>query len=994
MARKFNIGRQSEHVLNKEMYDMFMSMKYLNSGNTAPTKDEQSDIPNGALWLENYFNKAILNAYNENSRTWNPVFQGHYHPADVFTKPANPVNGQLWIDHSNGDLLHYYDSNTSSWIAVSALNVDKDNSNIGAYNNFIVINPFSPSLGNSYLVPNEEDGRLYDGKKYIHPSDSSYTKVSSVSLDYISKHPEEETWIHVNHKNLSQIEKRLIKVVTDLSDEYAYTVELFDHNTEFYGMDITTGIGKLLLPNYEEPDNGDYIKTDYGIKLLNTDYEYIYAITYGFGTYNKRAGQLVRNSGEIGTQDTVYVGPCTEHAFVFLDGLYLEQDKYTHNRQTNSIIVTGDDITQLMDMTAITFPDYSKQTDNVTPLEFTINQTNGAARVYTTDPEDTQNYSQKSVSYSLDKTDAVIGPLTNAKDFKKPMAFVGGVHADVTAEPKDVIIEGDLAIVKNIGPMESGDTFKVMIVEGDGVYVGNGTVDKDKVIRHADITVNNEYMLYIDGVLVSPRDVDIAEGEIRVVGMMPEQNWTLLKANESNNTAVIFDSPVSHYSIKIEDSNEATVYNNCDSAVLFCGEGALVDRDSVIRHSLPKTGINGQIVVIDNYDLADGKITQPTRNGDTYVYAMYFQWSRKLNKWIDITNQLNLEEIDNVIDGYITSKGSISIINQNVINMPYTYYAYTFINTVDEPLEFGYRNTQEGVYDYKVNIRHDYIPGTGSLITYLNGLRVYPTEQDRGVFTLDNIESIPTTTWDEKDVSDEFGDKDNALDNGLLTYLIEKPEQNESVSYQRTTLTPANRVQGHINTYETTLPLLPGYVTAYVNGVRLPREEFSIVNENTIVFYRDIIGGQAINKIDDPSTWNIHTINTSTGMKEIPCETFDVIELEVRQDFLIKEVTLPVRYAGQTVFNTEDDGLPKSILSSKDFVKIFINGVFYGDEFDISEDGGYISLTNSHALTHLGVDPIDTYFRENPLAHDEYQRKHGKAYVAQRPQDYITFEWR
>ena len=992
MARKFNIGRQSEHVLNKEMYDMFMSMKYLNSGNTAPTKDEQSDIPNGALWLENYFNKAILNNYNSNSGMWEPIFKGYYHPADVFTKPSSPVNGQLWIDHSNGDLLHYYDSNTSSWIAVSAISADSNNSNIGAYNNFIVINPFTPSLGNSYLVPNEIDGRLYDGKKYIHPSDSNYKKLSSATLEYTSKYSDNESWIHVNHKNLSKVDKRLIKVVTDLSDEYAYTVELFDNNTEFFGIDKTTGIGTLLLPDYENPDNGDYIKTDYGIKLLTTKYEYIYAITYGFGTYNKRAGQIVRNSGTIGSQDTIYIGPSTEHAFVFLDGLYLEQDKYTHNTDTGSIIITGDDITQIMDMTAVTFPDYSKQTDNTTPLEFTIKQTNGAARVYSTDSSDTKSFDQKNIRYTLDTNDAVVGPLTNAKSFKKPIAFVGGVHADITAEPKDVIIENDLAIIKNIGPIENGDIFKVMIVEGDGVYIGSGTVSKDKSIKHKDIAVNNEYMLYVDGILVSPRDIDVADGEIRVAGLYSGQYWTLLKINESNNTAILFDSAVSHFSIKIEDSNEATVYNNCDCAILFCGEGALVDRDSVIKYSLPKTGINGQIVAIDNYDIVDGHVSQLTRDVPTSI--MFFQWSRKYNKWIDITSSVNHNDVTKIMNGYTANKGSISIINTGISNTSYTYYAYSFINTVDEPLLIGHRDTTEGTYDYKVNLRHDYTPNTGSLIAYLNGIRVYPTEQEKGVFTLNNIESIPTTTWDGEDVSSKFKDKDNALDNGLLTYLIEKPETNETVSYQRVTLTPANRVQGHVNTYETTISLLPGYVTAYVNGVRLPREEFSIVNENTIAFYRDIIGGQSINKIDDPSTWNLHLVQTSTGFETIECESYDVIELEVREDFLIKEITLPVRYAGQTVFNTEDDGIPNSLLSSKDFVKIFINGIFYGDEVTISEDSGYVSLTNSHVLTHLGVDPIDTYFRENPEAHDEYQRKYNRTYVAQRPQDYITFEWR
>lgn len=995
MSRKFNIGRQSEHILNKEMYDMFMSMKYLNSGNTAPTKDEQSDIPNGALWLEKYFNKSLLNTYNEASNTWDPVFKGHYHPADVFTKPANPVNGQLWIDHSNGDLLHYYDINTNSWIAVSALTLEKDDSNIGAYNDFIIINPLVASLENSYLVPNEVSGKLYDGKNYIHPSDSNYTKVSSVVVDYISKYPQEESWIHINQKRLSNIEKRLFKVNTNPLDQDAYMVEMSNtQNTEFYGIDKTTGIGKLLLSDYSDYDNSDYTYTENGIKLLNTNYEYIYAISYSFIAYNTRAGQITRNSGQIGTQDTVYVGPCTEHAFVFLEGLYLEQDKYTHDKNSNSVTITGDNITQLMDMTVVTFPDFSKQSDNETPLEFTINQTNGTLRVYSMDSNNAKTFSRDSVSYALESTDAVVGPLTNAKDFKKPMAFVCGVHSDIMAEPKDVIIENDLAIIKNIGPMEDLDKFKVMIVEADGVYVGCGTVDKDKTIRHNDITVNDEYMLYVEGILVSPRDLDISEGEIRVLGLQPNQNWTLLKINESNNTSIVFDSPISHYSIKIEDNNEATVYNNCDSVVLYAGSGILVDRDSIVKDALPLKGKNGEIIVKN--------ITNENELlSENYSSKRYCQWSSELAKWIDITDTKIIQEIDIIKDGYISNKGSISILNKNTINMPYTYYAYTFINSIDEPLLFGTRETKEGSLDYKVNLKHDFIPNTGSLIAYLNGLRIYPKENKNGVFTLNEIDSISTTTWDDKNVLDIFKNKDNALDDAVLSYIIERPENDETISYEKVTLTPADRVYGHINTYKSEMPLTPGYVTAFVNGIRLPREEFSILNENTIIFYRDIIGGQAINVIDNPSTWNKHAIHSASEIKEIECISHDVITLEIRKDYTIKEITLPVRYAGQTRFSVDDDGLPRSILSSKDFVKVYINGIFYGKNINIYEKDGYIDLKDESIkypdedpIINLGVDPIDKFFKENPSEHEKYKEKYKKDYIAKRPKDYITIEWR
>ncbi|MGL4877382.1 hypothetical protein [Paraclostridium dentum] len=49
MARKFNMGRQSEHALNQELHDLLMSLKYVNNGVDQPTQDYQTSIPFGSL---------------------------------------------------------------------------------------------------------------------------------------------------------------------------------------------------------------------------------------------------------------------------------------------------------------------------------------------------------------------------------------------------------------------------------------------------------------------------------------------------------------------------------------------------------------------------------------------------------------------------------------------------------------------------------------------------------------------------------------------------------------------------------------------------------------------------------------------------------------------------------------------------------------------------------------------------------------------------------
>ena len=73
MARKFNMGRQSEIALNKDMHDLLMSLKYINNGVKQPEQDLQTPIPVGSIWNDMNRGQNIIKV-NTANKGWEPAF--------------------------------------------------------------------------------------------------------------------------------------------------------------------------------------------------------------------------------------------------------------------------------------------------------------------------------------------------------------------------------------------------------------------------------------------------------------------------------------------------------------------------------------------------------------------------------------------------------------------------------------------------------------------------------------------------------------------------------------------------------------------------------------------------------------------------------------------------------------------------------------------------------------------------------------------------------
>lgn len=932
MTRKFNIGRQSDIALNKEMHDLLMSLRYINNGADEPVQDLQTPIPTGSIWNDINRGKNILKV-NTTYNGWEPMFTGYYHPVDLFTKPLNPMHGQLWIDGSKDNTLHFYDENTNAWIAVRAAQTNSNQILVDMHTNFMHMFPLkdmdsiSEVNTQSFLVPHEGYGKLTDNGLFIHPSSDKYEVISDVGVKFKST-SDMASWVHANPHKMFTMEKKLVKV------ESNYIHGLFDNNTEFFYLD--TDGWKHMLPYDYTTSRGDFKPFDKGIELVSDRAkasEFIMMYAYSFYD-TARPGKLIRKDFNVGSKAEIHVGLSTKHPMVFVDGLYLEQHKYDYDKVTGNITI-HDDIINPMDIMALVF-------ENNETVDFEINQTIG------------------------DTKDALVGTLK--KEYTTPMVFVSGVMGAQFFNPEQVEYNkaNKTVTIKNWGPHQPNDISYAMVVEADDSYVCHGHFDDTKTIYNDNILGDYEdYMVWADGVLVSSKHLDIMPGAIKINNAIAGVEYLLLKINDASKTALLFDGKAMNYTIAIQNE-DGSLYNECHNACVFVDGKALMMKDTVEKENLPVKGAQGQIVKVRNSETSN----------DVYTYYIY---NDSIAKW-ETLSQTEIDKVEDLIKADYSS-GSIMVDAPRGAVLG-TYYAYTYANGVEEPLLKGKRALLEDKTEYAVNVQHKFNNGQGALTVFTNKLYNHDATEEpsnTGKFIVPELEATNTMF------------KPYA---GELLYYVERPEKTESASCIKEVLTAANRNTQYQNGYTTSISLMPGVVSVYLNGVRLERNDFTIIDDHTIMLHINAVGGQRNYDPNNQDTWNKYLFYNSNGEHEISSLRDDIIVIEVRQDFNIKTQTVPVRYPGQRIFFVEDDGIPKSLILTQDLIKIFINGVIYDGEYIINKENGSITLLDSELESMLNVDPIARFFETHPVEYDEYIQEHGKPYTAKKQTDKITFEWR
>ena len=815
MARKFNIGRQGEQLLNPEWHNLFMSLKYLNYEYKNYPDDKiqperQTDIPSNALRLHKDKGRDVLKTFYPSSGSngeWKPLFENFYHPANSVKPDGDTfVDYRICIDPLTGT-IQYWDPDQQSWLVAQAYNYTGGNLNTFNGQNFQQIsnlNKITP--GDFYPVPYVRYGKLFSKQQPEYTLDNTIPEVRGRFVSIIDYNPQtsekedqnyetvndcaivikdeshdELSWVHVNASKVSSINKRLIEVPDD-----GY-INITSTQTEFYGFKSdakdTTGaskLGTLLLKGEKEEDllNGyDFVNAMGGIQLSdeickNKKYDFIYSITYIFDNSPTTEGYVTMGTGAVGKENSVYIGNRIEAPIaLFLDGLSLEETTaalaelkeeekviYIHDPNEGTITFTDEEDAEIinnMQMAVLAFPNRT--------AEFDI------------------GYNYPNTTIDIENKTATV-KVSGIKDYKNIMVFCSGLGLQSTKTYRDVTVNDDETItIHNFElpytPDENDgieEPIKGFVADIGSSFVADGKLFDGRTKDYGkQISADKDYVIFVDGLLLTPTNGDmlIEDGYIELANtedlVDKPVDYLILEIDNDDDEkmGLAFDETVSYSNIRIDDDGDKAVYNDCNDAVVYIQNGIIID----------KTAIEKPLNSIEGYYKKNQIIKIP--QDDNGFEFKYYKYDFTQDEPEEITDKDKIELIEYMI-GYYSTKGSIHIVGNNRmwVGAAVSYYAYSFANMIDEPMSYGKKDN----YPIHVKVFEDeeynnppYLGkasrfnawniNCGSLSVYINGLIVESQEldQDATEEQLDgmarNFEVLDRPTIDLPTIKEYYG---------------------------------------------------------------------------------------------------------------------------------------------------------------------------------------------------------------------------------------------
>ena len=272
MARKFNIGRQGEQLLNEEWHNLFMSLKYLNYNRYMDYAEEdiyperQTDIPDHALKIQkDKQGRDVLKAYYPSlgqHGLWKPVFENFYHPANSIKPTGNDyiVDYRICINPKTG-AIEYWDPDSQSWLVAKALQHYGDVNVFNGLNfQFIsnlkhVTDDYGRDI-NAYPVPYVNYGKLF----------------ASSDLNYVEEDILFEDIENIeNALNLKLLSEKISEEMDDnitIKDEFYHAkespidvvnIDVLEKETT----NVRTNRGRFVSINDYEPETGKITENNY-----------------------------------------------------------------------------------------------------------------------------------------------------------------------------------------------------------------------------------------------------------------------------------------------------------------------------------------------------------------------------------------------------------------------------------------------------------------------------------------------------------------------------------------------------------------------------------------------------------------------------------------------------------------------------------------------------------------------------------------------------------
>ncbi len=991
--RKFNVGRQSEQLYNEELHKIYESIKHLLDmpENKHSTPEAKLD---GSIWLDRRKNELMT--YVQSSKTWIPIFKSKFQIVDQITNilpPDNPVLGQLWLYN---DVLMYW--NGSEWKPVKALEQDGSQFNLAIFENFLLV---SPILTREDIISESVNANKIN--------------ITAAQVDKLTAQYEQNKIDLENNSSTIKSEKWLpgTQVATDSINLDALQM---------------MGDTKILVPNM----NVDRIFLD---REIDFSYKELNAICIQYPTQtitDKRPSLIHVNPGkltriektvikidrenpkiEITAADTEYYGFHGDSPFGDLLLPEAEQDDGGYIKMSDGIFLNTMQAQNYDYVLAIHYTfnwfkstgQLKKATNHDSTASFYIQDYAGPMTVFT------DGYNLEETSFEEDNLSKVITVNENLDDIEdvsmihtvrreygfvrkidiqnravikvlrpyiKPLIYLNGeaIHPQLN----DVEIDGQTMYVSNgqlnmvWGVVELYDEVHKYDMSLDVGYVRD-TNDIGEVIITYDtskIDEDDSMIVYIDGLLVKKEDIvrDHTAGTIKIEGLQAGQDYILLR----DKYHYFYDEDKIYPAIPIGHLSESLVYVN----------GNLINNNTSVITAFTKE--QEKITAVNN----EVKFFYDGINVDTGEYYIY---NDAEDTWL-LLSERNINEIKAFCYSYENTVRAIKFNMDTDKTDDVRIFAFNYANAIDEPLII--RNIPSILDDpnnpnYVENqkrfiIKESYIPNIGSLSVYVNGLRQYNVTEFEDGSGFELPEAVT----------------------GVVTYVIERPENGATTVAQREILTDKNVVHNAVNVYKTTKPMYPGRVLFYINGIRQPQSAFTILDNYTF-----LINDQNTMPIGNDNNYPDWTILKDNKPVVIHPDKADQILVEVKQDFDRQENYIQLDKDTAYDISISKYNLPIEILEAGDEIMIYVDGLFMGLRksfgYELDRNRGVISLgvrrdvespdqdktetTNIDVINRILGDPMYEFYESHPDKKLEYMNKHdGKPY--ERKTRNIIFDWR
>ena len=932
---------------------------------------------------------------------------------NVETKDSEKYNKKLKADFENDDAVKSSDTYNVNW----------EDPFTAPQKNFSI----DPNHRTQYVIPSVVNDRIFIENSLVN----DYEKVNSVCFQYptIKSQGKNFSALHINAQKLSNITKRLFKINKDDSNTNAI-INIDPNNTEFYGFKAGENKGDHLYPYYEKvdtgitnstarsvsstsgipqiddinaqlnpdinykkpdkitvdnktiredrsikdnPDNrfGDYVILHKKISLnyrTVQNYDYILAVTYDFNWINYTGSLKKLNNGNL--FEGFHVPSLPESINLFFDGLMLEEKFYDVDLK-NQLVKLED-------------------------------------KIYKEDEVHVFKNFVKDSGYIVETNLDNMGIISLHKKFKSPLVFVAGelIHPvfgglifrdDKIFVPRAkvnmpwTIIEtfipgeenayaaGTVGFDSNIIGGTNRTLNKVdnnldatavynrgeqslIIQQGQINHSGNNSIYYDPaVIKNTD-----EIILFLDGMLINPKNI-IWNKEYHYLtlkdGLFPGQQYLLLRDPDDR----LFDNATTMGTYYTGALSDSLVYQN---GKLLCNQQPLISPVSPAERQ-SKTA-DGEVVLFMPDDVSDSATVQ--------IYDDYKK------EWRLATDK-ELKEVKSICTSY---ENTVSSIKMNAPVLPedsIDIFAYKFAGDSENAIKIGdfIRDTSDTT-NRSYHMEYDkYSPRVNSLTVFRNGVRQ--------ILDIDYIEN-------EDGRSIKFINGPDEIKVGeRIHYTIEQIETGASKVMDVITLDNKNTIG--TNVYEipkqTELYLYPGRLVVYRNGVRLPKEDWTLIGNKTIQIInsdRPYIG--TTSNYPKESFFNKNTDTTYVINHHQP----DRITIEIRQDYKRKEHTFKMRYNRIPEFPINDYDIDPQVLESKDEVLFYINGLFTGlsrnivNGYILNKYKSCITFTDRQVATLLANDPLYIDLFENPSKMEAWKKRTGKSEYTTSIKHYITYDYR